>query len=508
MPLFFLLLFIHISTILLSQLPETPIITNVTVNHNTEKAEINWTVNSVANINGFIIKRKIVDGTGVVLGTYNTVATMSNNSTFFYEDVSTDYNTTSKPYQRIEYYSVIAYKEANPGILTFSNLSEVQNTIFLTSDFDLCLKKNNLNWNSYQGWNVNEYQVYWKTDVMTNFELLISTTDTSYNHQLTDTNQNYKYYIRAVGSSGVFSESNISTANSNSSTLIDYINANYATVTTDNQIEISFTNSPNNSANIYKLVRSISPTDIFDTIADFDGNQLNILFSDNSVPTSQYFYKLVAKDNCNVIIGESNIASNIVLSSEINNSQTRANNLTWNSYYQWLGNTDQYKIFSSFEDEEFVELTTLPNSEISYLHDITDYIFDIYKGTIPHGKFCYYVESNEINNPFSINGLSKSNISCIIQEPIIFFPTAFNPNSSISENAIFKPKLTFINNYLFIIYSDWGNKLFETTDPAEGWTGKTSSGNLLMRGTYIYYVRVIDESGKVSTKTGYVNLMY
>lgn len=489
-----------------SQQPETPVINYVTVNHSTNKVEINWKVTDNSSITGFIVKRKILDGSGVVLGTMNTISTISNNSTFFYEDISTDYNTISKPDLRSETYSVVSYKD-NGGSLTFSNLSEFHSTIFLTSTFDACTKNCKLVWNKYTGWNPGGYEVYFKKVVDLNFQLLATTSDTTYNYQVNETNQNYLYYVKAVGNLNLFSESNISEISTSSSLSLGYINADFATVNSPNAIDLSFTISQNNSVSIFKLVH-FTNSDDYDTIAEFDGNLTNVTYTHNSSELIKHYYKLIAFDNCNTLIGESNISSNIVLNTSLQNSETRANLLTWSAYEHWRGNIENYNIFMSFEDEEFTELTTISETEISYLHDITDYIFDIYNGGIPKGKFCYYVEATETANPYEIAGISKSNISCIIQEPIAYFPTAFNPNSNIDENKVFKPKMTFMNNYLLIIYSKWGSKVFETTEPSEGWTGKSSSGKLMMRGTYTYYVRFIDEYGKRTEKSGYVNLMY
>lgn len=499
--------FVNFPYILKSQIPETPEITYLNVNHLDKNVEIHWTVNSVENIDGFIIKRKIIDGSGAVLGTFNTVATIEENSVFQYTDVSTEFNTTSKPYERSEFYSVVAFREENE-VITFSNLSNYHNTIFLSSNFDACQKTNFLKWNKYIGWDIVDYNIYYKTENELNFNLLTTTSDTTYNHLITETNEQYFYYIQAVSINGFNSNSNISETTTSSSELIDYINADYATVKEENQIEIKFTIAENESATNYKLIRSVNNTENFDTIAEFPANQLNISYIDNISTTQKNYYKLLAFDYCNSLIGESNIASNLLITISLDNGEKYSNIINWQQYSDWNGEIENQNLYLSFEDSEFELLTELPPEIDNYQHFINEYIVKEFNGKVPVGKFCYYIENYEYNNPYQISGKSKSNISCIIQEPIIYFPTAFNPLSRIEENSIFKPKYTFVNDYLLIVYSKFGNKIFETTDPNEGWNGKDSFGNYCMQGTYTYYVKLTDNSKKKFEKTGYINLFY
>ncbi|MCL2434867.1 MAG: gliding motility-associated C-terminal domain-containing protein [Lentimicrobiaceae bacterium] len=58
-----------------------------------------------------------------------------------------------------------------------------------------------------------------------------------------------------------------------------------------------------------------------------------------------------------------------------------------------------------------------------------------------------------------------SNTITIHHEPILRFPTAFNPGDLSFENTTFHPLFQFLpdeNNYLFVIYNRWGQELFRT----------------------------------------------
>ena len=90
---------------------------------------------------------------------------------------------------------------------------------------------------------------------------------------------------------------------------------------------------------------------------------------------------------------------------------------------------------------------------------------------------------------FHENGCTDTAFARIDVEPQYryFLPNAFSPNSD-GKNDEYKAAGFFegISNYRLTIWSRWGEKLFETNDPKEGWNGqKFNSGNPLPVGVYI-----------------------
>ncbi len=67
------------------------------------------------------------------------------------------------------------------------------------------------------------------------------------------------------------------------------------------------------------------------------------------------------------------------------------------------------------------------------------------------------------------------------------FPTAFRPGSTILQNSEFKVigNISALAGYNILIYNRWGQLVYHTEDPAEGWDG-TVNGTPAETGTYVY----------------------
>lgn len=69
----------------------------------------------------------------------------------------------------------------------------------------------------------------------------------------------------------------------------------------------------------------------------------------------------------------------------------------------------------------------------------------------------------------------------------LYYPNAFRPGSSIIENSVFKVvgNTASLGGYLLQVYDRWGQMIFETKDPAQGWDG-TYKGDPVQLGTYVW----------------------
>lgn len=93
-----------------------------------------------------------------------------------------------------------------------------------------------------------------------------------------------------------------------------------------------------------------------------------------------------------------------------------------------------------------------------------------------------------------------------VSESKLIFPNAFSPNGD-EYNPIFKAKeYQSIVEFHAYIFNRWGHKLFEWTDPAEGWDG-TYNGKDVKEGVYFLLCRAKGADGREYDIKKDVNLL-
>ena len=91
---------------------------------------------------------------------------------------------------------------------------------------------------------------------------------------------------------------------------------------------------------------------------------------------------------------------------------------------------------------------------------------------------------------------------------VIPLPNAFNPDSEIPENRVFKVYASSTDNlyhFKLYIYDRWGQLIFETNDPSEGWDG-TKNGTPCNPGVYVWSIYQDSEEGEAAN-SGAVTLV-
>jgi gliding motility-associated-like protein len=84
----------------------------------------------------------------------------------------------------------------------------------------------------------------------------------------------------------------------------------------------------------------------------------------------------------------------------------------------------------------------------------------------------------------------------------LFVPNAFSPNGD-NQNDMLYVMGNCIVNLEFAVFDRWGEKVFETADPSQGWDG-TYKGKLLDAAVFVYYIRAtvngipVDNHGNIT----------
>lgn len=162
-----------------------------------------------------------------------------------------------------------------------------------------------------------------------------------------------------------------------------------------------------------------------------------------------------------------------------------SDDIGWSSYYEWCvyhaNDTVPYIIrYDENLDLEFNE---------SGMHRIIVYAKFSKDGDV--------LEDNNEENPFTVT----------IAESSLQMPNAFSPNGD-GINDIYRAKdgyqsLTEFHAYIF---NRWGQKLFEWTNPADGWDG-TYKGKPVKDGVYFCLVKAKGADGKTYNIKRDVNLL-
>lgn len=87
----------------------------------------------------------------------------------------------------------------------------------------------------------------------------------------------------------------------------------------------------------------------------------------------------------------------------------------------------------------------------------------------------------------------------------VFVPNSFTPNGD-GNNDVMKVYATGIKTLKFMIFNQWGQKVYEGNDPNGGWDGKQNGKDAPM-GVYMYVATVVLHNGTEVQKKGNINLI-
>jgi len=89
--------------------------------------------------------------------------------------------------------------------------------------------------------------------------------------------------------------------------------------------------------------------------------------------------------------------------------------------------------------------------------------------------------------------------------PSIYVPNAFTPNAdNLNEQLYVRGR--FITDLYFVIYSRWGEVMFETTLLNQGWDG-TYKGKAVDPFVYVYYLEAVCEDGQTYFEKGNITVI-
>ncbi len=240
---------------------------------------------------------------------------------------------------------------------------------------------------------------------------------------------------------------------------------------------------------------------LFDTIySDMMESSGKFLYSDGLANPNlrSYSYFLQAIDSCGKNSLKSNTINSINLSAvAVAKDMTVA--LNWTDYSLLSENLEEYYIYRSINGEWETEPYAVTQEN--------NFIDDSPEAGMIENQLRYVVGCPDY---FNINGIPDTAWSNIkeVQQAFtgVYFPNAFTPRRDI--NKIFIPRYAAADPsfYEFMIFNRYGQTIFSTEDPAEGWDG-TYQGNDVPCNMYVYYLKMKTPEGDFVERRGKVLLL-
>jgi len=493
-------------------LPDKTIFDSVSINYfdGVPRIVMGWEASTNGDVVGYILYRWVDDG---VSGSFQEIDTLYGIQTTFYTD------TLVPACDTIYQYAIAAIDSCgnkDPG--SFQN--PLQNIRLYDVVYDPCMLEATITFEPF---------IDYEADSIT-FELVGNSSASIHQTKITRTlyaqhfnrtkndiitvvdedlrvGRIYEYYIREkVYKNGTFytTSSCIKSINAygyEKPTFSYFVNAN---VLPDNQIELTVDYDTAVTQSYLQLWRSEPGDEVISNylmtinVDTLSNTPFTVMDTSADGSLGYYLYGVKIMDSCNKKVLESNRLKTIALSVIIKDRDH--NSLRWNRFEGWKAGVEKYYIYRK-------DGTLEPVSPIDsvYWYE-NEYIDDISTLNNAAENLVYWVQAVEREgNEFGFKASSNSNRATVIPESEIYFPNAYNP----ATEEFFKPIFRFLggSNYFFQVYNRWGQLIFETTDPYDGWDG-TYKGTLVVQGTYIYKFQYLDVYGNSFNQQGTVTVIY
>jgi gliding motility-associated-like protein len=409
---------------------------------------------------------------------------------------------TARPDLNAEFYYVIAMDACG----TRGGFDIPHNTILSASSFNECTREATLQWTDYSFWE--DGVVAWEILMSINGgpENIIGTAPGDARSfvypDLTDATDYCFTIVAREGPNSFRSASNSTCFRSQIINPVGFLCIDQATVTGQGQVSLQYAFSDQANLEWVRVLRGNSPATVTELLGQFNTpTNLNSPygFIDQTADTGNqpYFYQIITRDLCGVeemspVIGTVYLQGTLL--------PGRQNALRWNPMTIDPGATLRYDVFRVNGNQRQLLATLSSDNE--------DFVDQISGPSAGSTRFCYQIVSSiETNCDGSlIETLQQSNVACIDQNSSILVPNALVIGG---QNNLFKPVILYpesIEAYAIFIYDRFGSKVFESTDPNQGWDG-TKGGRGLPLGVYHFYIRATQTNGRVIEEAGPITLV-
>ncbi len=468
--------------------PNIPTINYVGFDTSNQNLIITWNKSKNKDIQGYIIYQE----SNGLSSTLDTILSKNNSIDTFY----TIFNPNTK---LISSFRIAAfdYCYSNPPKFQTSAQSINFYSTILNYEYNICTKEINLTWNKIKTQDeILFYKIFLKKN--NKWKFIDSTTSNNYKLILEKFTNN-SISIQTILKSGNSFFSNLCPIYSKSPSEPKISYTNYATVN-DNFVEIKHTITPTTGLKQLALFK-LNEQNEFIEIEKIQADKKEIIFKDYNVLTSKFSYKYYIQhiDSCDNYTKKNLVQNTILLKENMFDEDSLYTSSLFNNYKGFLSSVNNYIIEKSIDMVNFTPLSSIFSDSTMIFN------YKIENKELFEGKVCFRIKCIENTNLHGTSSESNSNIICYYIKPKIYIPNSFTPNGI---NKVFTPIITFLNtdNYELNIFNRWGQPVFRSTDPDEGWNGMNGLEDC-PNGLYIYQLKIIDSSEKELIKHGLINLI-
>lgn len=382
--------------------------------------------------------------------------------------------------------------------------------VIVATKFNPCIPENVMTWTGYEGWdnNISGYKIYGgrSGEEMKLLEFVHFNTR-SFAHKGVDINTNYTYFVETVNISGLTSLSPIDTIKTAYPRAPGFLTMDYVSIIDRSTIELQFTADIDAEVNDFRVMRRSNPGTPYSEVQTIlNATETSTVIRDQ-VRTFETNYEYIVQSvyqpvECSspIIISESNPGTSILLGGVLRDQITT---LTWYPYETYNSGLSGYIVQRRSGNGEFHDVGTVGPGTTTWSESVQSVINGFQPGELQY-KVIAVSNLNGEAGPYQ----SVSNIVSITVVTDLQVPSAFTPGSN-DMNFEFKPIIDFApKKYILVIFDRGGRKLFETTDPGEGWDGRFRNGELVNEGVYVYYIQYTDYTGLYKSFAGNLTVLY
>jgi len=254
----------------------------------------------------------------------------------------------------------------------------LHSTINLVAVYDSCKSTMTLNWNKYKGWEdylQGGYYLHARWGATDTIIGLSSDTTSKIFYRMPENTLFYTFIEAIHNRDALVSSSNVVSKFTYMPASPDEFMLDYVSVTGPNTVDIQFRFSGPTEITDFALLKSID--DSMQRVPDkvfFDILTSPYIIEDSILTfKDKYFYRIGALNKCNVVIGTTNLASNILLAGTHYSNDTLKiiqDTLKWDLYNRFPNGTDSYEIFRLDTAGNIVSLDIISSNKTRYIDDL------------------------------------------------------------------------------------------------------------------------------------------